>query len=48
MDSEIIVVLVLIAIAVGFILWVRTQSHPHETAPPSDQVEQQRRSAKKS
>lgn len=30
MSSEIIVVLVLIALAIGFIIWVRMNSHPHE------------------
>jgi len=30
MSSEIIVVLVLIAAAIGFIIWVRMNSHEHE------------------
>jgi hypothetical protein len=48
MKSEIIVVLVFIALAVGFILWVRSQSQPHpeEAKPQGDQVGQDGRSAK--
>lgn len=34
MSSEIIVVLVFIALAVGFIIWVRRNSHDHD---PVDQ-----------
>jgi hypothetical protein len=34
MSSEIIVVLVFIALAVGFIIWVRRNSHDHD---PIDQ-----------
>jgi flagellar basal body-associated protein FliL len=48
MGSEIIVVLVLIASAVGFIIWVRMHSQAHDTKPQSDQVGQESRSPKKS
>ena len=30
MSSEMIVVLILIAIAVGFVIWLRTKSHGYE------------------
>ncbi len=48
MDSEIIVVLVLIALAVGFIIWVRMHSHTHDTSRQSEQVKQESRSVKNS
>lgn len=48
MSSEIIVVLVLIALAVGFIIWVRGHSQAHDNEPRSDRVEQQQGSARKS
>ena len=48
MGSEIIVVLVLIALAAGFIIWVRVHSQAHDTKPPGDQVGQESRSPNKS
>ena len=36
MKSEIIVVIVLIALAIGFILWVRTKDGGHETSQKKD------------
>ncbi len=48
MDSEVIVVLVLIAFAVGFIIWVRMHSQAHDTSRQSEQVNQESRSAKNS
>ena len=36
MSSEIIVGLVLIASAVGFIIWVRMHSHAHDHEPQGD------------
>jgi flagellar basal body-associated protein FliL len=48
MESEIIVVLVLIALALGFIIWVRVHSQAHDTKPQSDQVGEESRSTKKS
>ena len=48
MKSEIIVVLVFIALSVGFILWVRSQSQPHpeQAEPQGDQVGQDSRLTK--
>jgi flagellar basal body-associated protein FliL len=48
MGSEIIVVLVLIALAAGFIIWVRVHSQAHDTKPQSDQISQESRAPKKS
>ena len=48
MDSEIIVVLVLIAFAVGFIIWVRMHSKAHDTSRQNEQAGQESRSAKNS
>ena len=48
MGSEIIVVLVLIASAVGFIIWVRLHSQAHDSKPQSDKVVQESRTPKKS
>lgn len=48
MGSEIIVVLVLIAFAVGFIIWVRMHSQAHDIKPQSEQVVQESRSSKES
>lgn len=48
MGSEIIVVLVLIALAAGFIIWVRVHSQAHDTKPQSDQVGQESRAPKES
>jgi flagellar basal body-associated protein FliL len=47
MKSEIIVVLVLIAFAVGFIIWVRMQSQAGG-APPSAQAPEENRKTKNS
>ncbi|MEN3334232.1 MAG: hypothetical protein V7641_3597 [Blastocatellia bacterium] len=44
MGSEIIVVLVLIAFAVGFIIWVRMHSQAHDSKTQSEQVVQESRS----
>ena len=38
MSSEGIVVLVLIAIAVGFVLWVRRNSHDYERGEHADNL----------
>jgi hypothetical protein len=48
MESEIIVVLVLIALAVGFIIWVRSHSHADGAKPQRDNVGQESRATKKS
>ena len=48
MNSEIIVVLVLIALAVGFIIWVRVHSHAQNSKPHGDAVGQQQGPAEKS
>ena len=46
MSSEAIVVLVLIVIAVGFVIWVRMNSHDHDqrgqAANPGDEGESTR------
>ena len=38
MSSEAIVVLVLTALAIGFIIWVRMNSQDHEVAAPAANV----------
>jgi hypothetical protein len=48
MESEIIVVLVLIAFAAGFIIWVRRQSHAADANPQRDTPGQENRSTKQS
>ena len=37
MKSEIIVVVVLIALAIGFILWVKMHDQDHEVMPKEDE-----------
>jgi hypothetical protein len=44
MSSEIIVVLVFIALAVGFIIWVRRNSHDHDPIDHPGDNEEGRRS----
>ena len=41
MKSEIIVVIVLIVLAIGFILWVKTQDGDHETPKKEDEQRNQ-------
>ncbi|MFL6278040.1 MAG: hypothetical protein ACJ74G_22860 [Blastocatellia bacterium] len=47
MDSEVIVVLVLIALAVGFIIWVRKHSQAHDAQTPGGQSNQESHPTKK-
>ena len=47
MDSEVIVVLVLIAFAVGFIIWVRKHSQAHDAQTPGGQPNQESQPTKK-
>ena len=38
MSSEAIVVLVLIALAIGFVIWIRMNSHDHEPTAQAGKV----------
>ena len=39
MSSEIIVVLILVVVAVAFVVWIRINSHEHDTAVPEQEIE---------